>query len=47
MKRIIRKRDPYWKLIDALKKSNASGFHEDKKKVIPRKIKYKKGLEDD
>jgi len=47
MKRLIKQRDPAWKMLTALKKSNASGSHGDKKKEIPRKNKHKKGVEDD
>jgi hypothetical protein len=37
----VKPRDPNWRDMEALRKSGAGGIHKDKRKVIPRKQKYK------
>ena len=42
----IKKRDPNWKAMQNIRKSGAAGSHVDKKKIIPRKEKYKTRYEE-
>jgi hypothetical protein len=44
--RVVKPRDPNFKVMQDIKKSGASGSHGDKTKVIPRKEKYKEVPED-
>ena len=39
--RVVKPRDPNFKVMQDIKKSGAAGSHGDKTKVIPRKEKYK------